>query len=280
LTTIDGLNGMTRRDSSADTSVPPAGPRPPSSDPEGPNPPHRSRRVRSALLLAVAAILGVWLSVDTIRAFRQRATVGAIWSLGGYVRREHEGPEDDGLIPHWYRKLLGDDFMDPLVTVRLAGTEAGDEHLVFVGKATRLQMLDLRDTRISDAGLDHLRGLSDLRLLILTGTAVSDDGLAKLKDLPRLRLLCLEETKITDRGLQNLTSMANLGWLNLAGTQITDAGLSRLKDCPSLEVLILERCDLSEAALSEFRRASPRTRIFNGSTNRPWLKNFDLDHLN
>ena len=46
--------------------------------------------------------------------------------------------------------------------------------------------LDLAGTAVSDAGLEHLRGLTQLRSLNLAGTSVSDTGMEKLKGLTRL----------------------------------------------------------------------------------------------
>jgi len=233
----------------------------------------------AAALLATLASLSAWLSIESIRACRQRAVVRAIWYLGGYVARRHKRPETDTHIPRWYRTLFGDDFMDPVIVVRLAGTDAGDEDLLHVGKLSHLEMLDLRDTRITDAGLQHLRGLNRLKVLILTGTAVTDQGLAPLGDMPQLTVLSLEETKITDRGLQQLKGLANLGWLNLSATQITDAGLSCLKEYPSLDVLVLERCATTREGLSEFRTASPAIQVYDGSVRRGGFLHFYSRHL-
>lgn len=234
----------------------------------------RSLRVGSVALLAVVATLCAWLSIESIRAYRQRAAVRVIWDLGGYVGRYYERPELATAVPRWYRALFGDDFMDPVIAVRLAGTEAGDEDLVHVGKLPHLRMLDLRDTRVSDAGVRRLGGLNRLKALILTGTAVSDQGLAPLKDMPQIMVLGLEETKITDEGLRYLQGLPNLVWLNLSGTRVTDAGLRHLKECRRLEVLILEGCATSDEAVSELQRDSPSMLVYDGSIRRPGLSDF------
>jgi hypothetical protein len=46
---------------------------------------------------------------------------------------------------------------------------------------TNLQILDLRETRVTDAGLVHLKGLTSLQAVYLDVTEVSDAGVADLQ---------------------------------------------------------------------------------------------------
>jgi Leucine-rich repeat (LRR) protein len=49
--------------------------------------------------------------------------------------------------------------------------------------------LDISDTKITDAGLEHLKKLKELSMLVLYSTQVTDGGVAKLqKALPNLRI--------------------------------------------------------------------------------------------
>ena len=59
-------------------------------------------------------------------------------------------------------------------------------------------------TKVSDAGLKHLKGLTQLRRLDLDRTKVSDAGLEHLKGLTQLRRLDLGDTKVTDAGVKKL----------------------------------------------------------------------------
>jgi hypothetical protein len=53
----------------------------------------------------------------------------------------------------------------------------------------KLQSLDLSYTRITDAGLEHLRGLTNLALLNLRDTQVTDGGVKKLEEaLPNCKI--------------------------------------------------------------------------------------------
>jgi len=68
-----------------------------------------------------------------------------------------------------------------------------------------LEDLDLYRTNITDAGLEHVKGLKNLRYLNLHWQKkVTDAGLEHLKGLERLRHLDLRGTKVTDGGVENL----------------------------------------------------------------------------
>jgi hypothetical protein len=236
-------------------------------------------KIRLAILLTGMMILGAWLTVEMVRAHLQRAAVRAIWRLGGYVQREHERAGAGPLTPRWYRRLFGDEFMNPVVVARLAATDTSDEDLISVGKLTRLRMLDLRDSRITDNGLAHLRGLRRMELLVLTGTSVSDRGLEHLAGMTGLKVLCLEETGITDGGLPQLKRFPNLAWLNVGATQITDTGLRHMRDCPQLEVLILDRCPISNTGVREFQKTAPYVDVYDESRRRPAFHHFYGRHF-
>ncbi len=57
-----------------------------------------------------------------------------------------------------------------------------------------LQYLQLSGTRVNNAGLAHIRGLTGLRVLWLYDTQVSDAGLIHLQGLAGLRVLNLRST--------------------------------------------------------------------------------------
>ena len=67
-----------------------------------------------------------------------------------------------------------------------------------------LQSLALYHTRITDAGLKNLAGLSSLRTLSLGRTQVTDAGLKSLAGLKNLQSLDLSETKVTEAGVAEL----------------------------------------------------------------------------
>ena len=62
----------------------------------------------------------------------------------------------------------------------------------------------LRDTQITDAGLVHLAGMTNLQDLYLTDTQVTDAGLVHLAGMTNLGILFLDETQVTDAGVAEL----------------------------------------------------------------------------
>ena len=58
--------------------------------------------------------------------------------------------------------------------------------------------------QVTDAGLEHLKGLANLRVLQLLNTKVTDAGLEHLKGLTSLRDLHLWNTQVTDDGVKEL----------------------------------------------------------------------------
>ena len=70
--------------------------------------------------------------------------------------------------------------------------------------------LHLSDTRVTGAGLDHLRSLRRLNHLELAGLEITDDDVSKLESLRELRYLDLRRTKVTGRGLNRLAKLPHL----------------------------------------------------------------------
>ena len=104
-----------------------------------------------------------------------------------------------------------------------------------------MEKLQLGESKISDAGIEYLKGMKKLRILGLNGTQISDAGLRKLQlqPHPNLNDLRIDHTRVSDTGLQYVAQMANLDGLVIFGTQITDAGLKNL--CRNGPTLVVDR---------------------------------------
>jgi Leucine-rich repeat (LRR) protein len=57
---------------------------------------------------------------------------------------------------------------------------------------------------VADAGLVHLKGLTELQELHLSDTRVTDARLVHFKGLTKLQMLDLRNTQVTDVGLADL----------------------------------------------------------------------------
>ena len=84
-------------------------------------------------------------------------------------------------------------------------------------------------TKITDAGLTHLRGLTQLQSLDLQYDNVTDAGLFNLQNMKQLQTLSLSSTKITDAGLASLQALTGLQSLYLVETKVTAAGVQKLQ---------------------------------------------------
>ena len=64
--------------------------------------------------------------------------------------------------------------------------------------------MNLWNTKVSDAALERLKGLTNLEMLQLDGTEITDAGLEHLKGLPNLKWLTLHDTEVTAEGVEKL----------------------------------------------------------------------------
>ena len=148
-----------------------------------------------------------------------------------------------------------------VVKVRLRDdvTDAGLEHLKGL---TNLQDLYLGFSKVTDAGLEHLKGLTSLQGLNLNSTQVTDAGLEHLKGLTNLQDLGFYRTKVTDAGLEHLKGLTNLQNLALDGTKVTDAGLEHLEGMTKLQDLYLIDTNVTDEGVKNLQQALPNCEIY------------------
>jgi hypothetical protein len=94
--------------------------------------------------------------------------------------------------------------------------------------ALNVTSMDLGDAGVTDDLLERIGRCHRLRSLNLYGNPITDAGLIHLKGLTDLSQLRLSQTRITDRGLIHLAGLSNLHSLDLYRTRITKVGLSGL----------------------------------------------------
>ena len=126
--------------------------------------------ILSLLVLFVAVALPCgWLATEREQAGKQRVAADWIEEAGGTVDYDYQCYPPGRVTPRkppglaWLRKLLGDDHFADVTRVVLSGqgvSDAGVEHLKGL---TQLQELWLDDTKVSDAGLEYLKGMTQLQ---------------------------------------------------------------------------------------------------------------------
>ena len=167
--------------------------------------------LRSLLIFATLfAVACSWFTVKMQQAKKQKECVEAITKAGGEVVYEYENTPNRPQPtrppqPIWLRNLLGDDFFN-----RIAGVNvATDAEMVSLKEFPKLQFL-IAGTKITDGGMENVRGLSELQILSIAGTEVTDNGVKCLEGLTKLTKISLMNTKITNVALEHLKDMTQL----------------------------------------------------------------------
>lgn len=123
----------------------------------------------------------------------------------------------------------------------LAGIK--DVHLKPLGKLEHLETLYLgnawnapKANIITDEGLSHLSGLTNLKHLTLECTGVTARGLEQLKSLKELQLLHLHRTNISNEDVEMIAEMfPKLLGLHLGHTGVDEDAIPILRSMPELQ---------------------------------------------
>ena len=137
--------------------------------------------------------------------------------------------------------------------VNLRSTDATDAILEHVAKLPDVRSILLNDLPITDDGLKHLAGCAaPLSNLDLRGCPVSNDGLQHISGLKSLRALRLNgvsgETTVDDGGMEHVAGL-KLKVLALDGLWVSEVGLEAIGEQPYLEELYLKSTTISDDGL-------------------------------
>lgn len=135
-----------------------------------------------------------------------------------------------------------------------ANVDLGDAAMGFLKPMVSLEMLRLWDTKITDAGLEHMVDFKRLRWLYLSGTSITDAGASTLKKMTFLRGLDLRATRVTDRSLKQLATLENLEWLDISDTRVDGSGLSYLTGLRKLNRIHLRHTHVDPKYIEKFHR--------------------------
>lgn len=85
-----------------------------------------------------------------------------------------------------------------VVELILAGTDADDDTCATVAKMKQLRVLSLRNTSVTDLGVEHLLELTQLEEIELGETQVTAKSMTVLKAMPRLTRADLADTEVDE----------------------------------------------------------------------------------
>lgn len=153
-----------------------------------------------------------------------------------------------------------------LESLHLNFCDAHDDVLNVATMFEKLETLILRQTQITDRGLQSLRRLEHLDRLALNLSFVRGEGLAHVAALPTLTYLDLQGSPIQDDALAHLASAPFLSELDLSATQITGRGLRYLDRCAQLEEIRLDGAALTDAGFMSAAELPWRIKLLLGET--------------
>lgn len=215
-----------------------------------------SNRLPRPLWIGLAAALAIVASIGLrvgVPLYRQHVAIQQIQRIGGSVVLRHA-------VPPGVQSVIGRLGMDPLVEiweVDFAGTNITDADLPLL-HGLQMESVCLSDTRVSNAGLTHLKPLTHLRQLNLDRTSVTASGMDRLADLNGLTRLSLIGTDVSNAGLYDLRNLGTLQHLNLSDTLVTNSGLRHhLAKMHNLKSVCLRGTKVTDAGVAELQRAVP-----------------------
>lgn len=155
-----------------------------------------------------------------------------------------------------------------LTTLALWDARITDESLRAFGKL-RLKHLVLTGSQLSDAGLAHLRGNTELETLYLGSDSlrVTDEGMESLAGLLNLQQIELNGADLTSKGMEHLKRFSKLRCADLSNNRrISDQGLACLANLVNLEELNLLNTNVTSKGLAHLKRLK-KLRVLNLSDN-------------
>ena len=173
---------------------------------------------------------------------------------GSAVAEEKNAAQEEAIAA--IKKMKGDVVVDrkrpgqPVTEVHLYAGRTAGIGLAPLERLPEIEWIGLHDSDITDAELEHLKGLTKLKRLGLAHLGFTDASLERIAGMTALEILFLMENPVTDAGLDHLQKMTKLKQLGLGLTKITDAGLAKLVVFKELETLDLQGLKITEAGLA------------------------------
>ncbi len=170
-------------------------------EPASAPPRRRIPRIRISLraFMVLILILGTGLGYLVVGAREQRDAVAAIEHAGGKVAYDWQwqggfaDPSKRPWWPSWAGKILGPDYFSTVKQVTLIAQKpdvVDDDVMVEVGRLHGLESLMINGCKgVTDAGMVHVRGLSQLTILEVSFTGITGASLRNVAGFSRLKKL-------------------------------------------------------------------------------------------
>jgi hypothetical protein len=139
---------------------------------------------------------------------------------------------------------------------------ADDSRAEIVATLTGLERLVLRDSPLTDVGIQRLLDCRELRDLNVPQAACTAEGVRALAALPHLRSLRLGGPQLAGVEVcEAVASLPKLRSLHLIDVPIGDDGLAVLQRLPGLWNLYLDGAGVSDEAWEGYFQACPRVHV-------------------
>ncbi len=127
----------------------------------------------------------------------------------------------------------------------LSATPLTDVAMEHIGKIHSLEFLDLQHSMVTDSGMAHLAGLTNMEQLWiqgasgLEGRSITDESVNVFMGMKRLQRLTAFETQLTDAGIRRIAALPNLRRMEISSGAVSEQLATELKkDYPALTIWI------------------------------------------
>lgn len=153
-----------------------------------------------------------------------------------------DSPLTDAIVPTLLK-------FTKLRVLHVQKSQLTDAGMAQLSKLSKLEELNLNGTAITDRAMDTIAGFSALKTLYIDKTQVTDEGLAKLTNLPQLVSLSARYCQIEGTGFSALAKSTKLEYLALQNSPVTDEGIKSLPILPKLSRIMLQKTSITDACL-------------------------------
>ncbi len=146
--------------------------------------------------------------------------------------------EQRGAVISITQVQIGPRLSQPFSSIRIDESWRGEEaDLDRLGWITKFQpsegpemwMIALQGKQVTDAWIQRIKNLENIRVLQLKSVTVSDDALAALQEMPELQFLEFLYLPISDAALPHVSSLKSLSRIKLYGTRITKEAVEQFQ---------------------------------------------------